>query len=175
MNPAPLRADCARCAALCCVALAFDRSALFAFDKAAGEPCPNLETCGRCRIYADREREGFGGCVRYDCLGAGQRVIQEVFAGRTWRDEPALLAPMLRAFATLREAHELLLLLNEAGKLALTRDERDSLTDLEGALQPRDGWSVYSLSRLRLSEISRRARRFLGGLRGRIPHAAARA
>jgi hypothetical protein len=43
MDDALLRAECARCAALCCVTLAFDASDLFAFDKAAGEPCPHFD------------------------------------------------------------------------------------------------------------------------------------
>jgi len=37
-----LRADCERCFGLCCVVPAFARSADFAFDKAAGEPCRHL-------------------------------------------------------------------------------------------------------------------------------------
>ncbi len=36
-----LRADCGRCAGLCCVAPAFTASADFAIDKPAGQPCPN--------------------------------------------------------------------------------------------------------------------------------------
>src|SRR6185437_7197530 len=39
-----LRADCGRCFGLCCVAPAFVRSADFAIDKPAGQPCPNLAT-----------------------------------------------------------------------------------------------------------------------------------
>jgi hypothetical protein len=62
MTSTDLRADCARCAALCCLALAFDRSPLFAFDKAAGEPCANLGSRGRCLIYAERAAKGFAGC-----------------------------------------------------------------------------------------------------------------
>ena len=67
-----LQPDCARCAALCCVALAFDRSDRFAYDKPACEPCRNLGGDDRCRIYDRREREGFSGCIRFDCQGARQ-------------------------------------------------------------------------------------------------------
>jgi len=168
MNVATLRADCARCAGLCCVALAFDRSALFAFDKAAGEPCLNLGACGGCRIHAEREREGFAGCVAYDCLGAGQRVVQEVFAGRSWREDPALLAPMLRAFEAMREVHGLLLLLSQASRLALTLAEQDALAELEAALQPKDGWSARSLGRAPLAEITQQVRGFLAPLRDQL-------
>jgi hypothetical protein len=39
MDDAEFRGDCARCAGLCCVLLAFDRGPLFAFDKPAGIAC----------------------------------------------------------------------------------------------------------------------------------------
>jgi hypothetical protein len=107
-----LRADCTRCAALCCVALAFDRSALFAYDKKAGEACRHLDRNGRCAIHASRKEVGFGGCAAYDCLGAGQFVTQTVFGGRSWRDDASLLGPMIMAFALVRELRGLLLLLN---------------------------------------------------------------
>ena len=41
---ARLRADCARCAGLCCVAPAFAASADFAIDKPAGHACPHPMT-----------------------------------------------------------------------------------------------------------------------------------
>ncbi|HZC25622.1 MAG TPA: GAF domain-containing SpoIIE family protein phosphatase, partial [Actinopolymorphaceae bacterium] len=43
-----LRADCSRCAGLCCVAPSFSASADFAIDKAAGRACPHLRTDFRC-------------------------------------------------------------------------------------------------------------------------------
>ncbi|HVV33780.1 MAG TPA: hypothetical protein VHC73_11190 [Vitreimonas sp.] len=133
MTQVTLRADCARCAALCCVALAFDRSELFAFDKAAGEPCPHL--CGgQCAIHAVREARGFSGCAAYDCLGAGQYVVQNLFGGAAWQDEPALLQPMLRAFAVVRRAHELLALLETATRLPLSGAERRRLKTLQREL-----------------------------------------
>jgi hypothetical protein len=174
MNVATLRADCARCAGLCCVALAFDRSPLFAFHKVPGEPCPNLGACGRCRIHADRQREGFAGCVAYDCLGAGQRVVQEVFAGRSWLDDPALLTPMLRAFQAMREVHGLLALLNQASRLALTPAERTALAEIEATLQPSEGWSARSLDRAPLAEITQQVRGFLAPFRDQLLRQAAK-
>src|SRR6185503_16885503 len=94
MPPTRWRGDCSCCAALCCVSFAFDRSELFAFDKAAGEPCALLGPQHACSIHAERARRGFGGCIAYDCLGAGQRVTEEVFGGRSWQAEPALARPM---------------------------------------------------------------------------------
>jgi hypothetical protein len=169
MTVAALRADCARCAALCCVALAFDRSHLFAFDKAAGEVCPNLDSCGRCRIHAAKARAGFAGCVDYDCLGAGQRVTQEVFGGgHSWREHPELLAPMLSAFALLRRIHELLLLLREAQKLPLSAKERKILLAFEEALDPPAGWSVTSLGTVPLEAMAAEVRAFLMSLRRHV-------
>ena len=55
---ARLRADCSRCAALCCVVPAFSRSSDFAIDKPAGRPCPNLRSDLRCGIHEHlRDRE----------------------------------------------------------------------------------------------------------------------
>jgi Pentapeptide repeats (8 copies) len=71
-----LTADCARCVGLCCVLLPFSRSADFAFDKAAGEPCRHLSSDHRCGIHAQLREEGMRGCVAYDCFGAGQAVTE---------------------------------------------------------------------------------------------------
>ena len=74
-----LRGDCSRCFGLCCVALSFERGPLFAFDKPAGEPCPNLTQQGRCAVHERLAAAGMTGCARYDCLGAGQ-LATEMFA-----------------------------------------------------------------------------------------------
>ncbi|HEY1486529.1 MAG TPA: pentapeptide repeat-containing protein [Micromonosporaceae bacterium] len=105
-----LRADCARCVGLCCVAPAFTKSADFAFSKKAGQPCQNLLADCRCGIHARLRDRGFAGCTTFDCFGAGQKVAQVTFPGRHWRDEPRMLA----AFEVMRELHELLWYLTEA-------------------------------------------------------------
>lgn len=69
-----LAADCSSCRGLCCRALPFTRSADFAIDKPAGVSCPNLAANFRCQIHAELLPRGFGGCVSFDCFGAGQRV-----------------------------------------------------------------------------------------------------
>ena len=104
MDDASLRADCAHCIGLCCVVLAFDRSALFAFDKPAGTPCRHLGTDDRCGIHAELAARGFAGCAHYDCLGAGQAVTA-MFAGRSWRDDPQTMREMYDAFVRVREAN----------------------------------------------------------------------
>ena len=88
-----LRADCARCFGLCCVAPAFAASADFAIDKPAGQACPHLAGDFRCGIHDELRPRGFPGCTVYDCFGAGahRRVLPA-----------ARLAPGVRMF-TFRE------------------------------------------------------------------------
>jgi Pentapeptide repeats (8 copies) len=122
-----LRADCGQCAGLCCVAPAFRASADFAISKPAGQPCPHLGAQDRCGIHDGLRERGFGGCAAYDCLGAGQQVIQVTFGGRRdWRREPA----MLGALGTMRALHELLWYLSEAAELVPPGELR---ADLEAA------------------------------------------
>lgn len=164
MDTIPLRANCAQCDALCCVALAFDRSNLFAFDKPAGVPCRNLTACGECAIHARLSASGFAGCEGYDCLGAGQRVAQEIFPGRSWREGEETARAMFEAFSILRRVHELILLLREAAKFPLPPQQRAQHADLFGALQP-PTWSHASLMAFNRSKLEADARRFLSNLR----------
>jgi uncharacterized protein YjbI with pentapeptide repeats len=122
-----LRADCARCAGLCCVAPAFARSSDFAIDKPAGRPCPNLGDDFRCGIHERLETRGFKGCTVFDCFGAGQRVTQETFGGRDWRSEPAIAGPMFAALPIMRQLHELLWYTMEALRLPAARRLHDRL------------------------------------------------
>ncbi|WP_414635465.1 pentapeptide repeat-containing protein [Actinophytocola sp.] len=117
MDPTRLRADCAHCFALCCVAPAFAASADFAIDKPAGRPCPNLGADFRCGIHDRLRPAGFPGCAVFDCFGAGQRVAQLTFAGRDWRSHPELAESMFSVFAIMRSLHELLWYLTEALRL----------------------------------------------------------
>jgi hypothetical protein len=113
-----LRADCSRCAALCCVAPAFARSADFAVDKPAGQPCHHLQADFRCGIHAVLRESGFPGCTVFDCFGAGQQVAQVTFGGRTWRDEPQIAGPMFAVLPVMRQLHEMLWHLTEAASLS---------------------------------------------------------
>jgi len=128
-----LRADCASCFGLCCVALAFTRSADFPVDKDAGEPCRNLRPDHRCAIHAGLREHGFAGCTVYDCYGAGQKISQVTLAGRDWREHPEVRASMFALLPVLRQVHELLWFLTEA--VALTTDREPGLTaDLRAAV-----------------------------------------
>jgi hypothetical protein len=118
-----LKADCARCAGLCCVAPAFARSSDFAIDKPAGRPCPHLGDDFRCGIHEHLDQRGFHGCAVFDCFGAGQHLTQGTYGGRDWRAEPG----MLGLLTVMRQLHELLWYLTEAVKLDAARPLHDRL------------------------------------------------
>jgi uncharacterized protein YjbI with pentapeptide repeats len=130
-----LRADCANCFGLCCVALPFARSADFAVDKDAGQPCPNLQSDFRCGIHAHLREKGFPGCTVFDCFGAGQKVSQVTFGGTDWRQAPQSARRMFTVFPLMRQLHELLWYITEALDLAparpLHKDLRSALTHIE--------------------------------------------
>lgn len=116
-----LRADCARCFGLCCVAPPFAASADFAIDKAPGKPCPNLQSDFRCGIHERLRPSGFAGCTVYDCFGAGQKLAQLTFAGADWRQQPAQAERMFALLPVMRQLHEMLWYLEEALTLAPAR------------------------------------------------------
>lgn len=109
-----LRADCASCFGLCCVALPFARSADFAATKPGGQPCANLLADHRCGIHGRLRGSGYRGCTVFDCAGAGQRVSQQTFGGVGWRGDPAVARSMFAVFPVVRQLHELLWYLEEA-------------------------------------------------------------
>lgn len=160
-----LRADCGRCAGLCCVAPRFSASADFAIDKAEGQPCPNLGEGFRCRIHATLRDDGFSGCAVFDCFGAGQHLVQVTFGGQTWERDPGRARLMFAVFPVMRQLHELLWYLSEAGTLvdagllatevdrlrreaeALIGSEPSTLAALDGpALRLRAGAVLASVS-----------------------------
>jgi uncharacterized protein YjbI with pentapeptide repeats len=102
----PLKADCARCVGLCCVAPPFTKGAEFAITKREGVPCPNLSADDRCSIHDRLRPAGFSGCAAYDCFGAGQTVTAQ-FGGRR-------VPEMFDIFHETRRRHELLWHLHEA-------------------------------------------------------------
>ena len=123
-----LRADCANCFALCCVAPAFTASVDFAIDKGAGRACPNLRQQDfACGIHTRLRDEGFRGCTVYDCFGAGQQVSQVTFGGRDWRQAPTTARQMFEVFPVMRDLHELLRYLTEALSLPAARSVHGEL------------------------------------------------
>ena len=168
-----LRADCERCAGLCCVVPAFSASADFAIDKDAGRPCPHLRADFRCGIHEKLRQRGFGGCAAYDCFGAGQKVVQVTFNGQDWRRSPRTARQMFEVFRIMRQLHELLWYLTEALRLersgrlhdelrrAMDETERLTRSDPDALIRPdlaaRRG-KVHALL-LRTSERARRRAR----------------
>jgi uncharacterized protein YjbI with pentapeptide repeats len=131
-----LRADCASCFGLCCVALPFTASAAFAIDKKAGRPCQNLRDDHRCGIHAQLREKGFSGCTVYDCFGAGQKVSQITFGGQDWRAGSAERARrMFDVFPVVRQLHELLWYVSEALRLPAARPLADDLRRVLGATE----------------------------------------
>jgi uncharacterized protein YjbI with pentapeptide repeats len=169
-----LRADCAQCFAICCVAPAFSRSSDFAIDKPAGVPCPHLADDHRCSIHDRLRHEGFAGCTAYDCFGAGQRLAQETFGGRDWRRHPDVAGPMMAALPLLRGLHEILWYVDDVVDLSTSAPIRAGLVAVRAAVEESAGAAgaailEVDLDALRatsaplLREASRLARAGLGG------------
>lgn len=163
MDDTLLRADCENCVGLCCVGLAFDRSEHFGFAKLAGEPCRHLDADYRCKIHDRLGPAGMGGCMAFDCFGAGQRVTAQ-FAGRSWRDNPATASAMFDAFRRMRRAHEVIGLLRTAGRLHLSAEQEMRRAALELAMT--DATAAADIAALD-TEVSA----FLAGLKELVPEA----
>nr|WP_237447771.1 pentapeptide repeat-containing protein [Nocardioides flavescens] len=100
----------------------FARSNDFAFDKAGGEPCRHLAGSA-CSIHPRLMSAGMRGCVAYDCLGAGQQVVQVTYAGRDLSS--GLPAETREVFVKVSWLHEMQVLLREVrGSDALRREVR---------------------------------------------------
>lgn len=148
-----LRADCQRCAGLCCVVPAFAKSSDFAITKPAGHPCRNLAADFRCGIHARLLDEGFAGCTTYDCFGAGQQVVQVTFGGSDWREDPTLAAPMFAAFEVMRDLHELLWHLSAALELSPLGDIRAELTSALEAVTALTASGAQELAAVEVPEL----------------------
>lgn len=159
MDVAMLRADCTRCAGLCCVLLAFDRSALFARDKPAGMRCVHLGSDCRCRIHASRAKRGFAGCVNYDCLGAGQRATA-LLLGRT-----ATAAEQFDVFAAIHRQHEVLTLLHATAAWPLSPEHRAQREALLGQTAATDMSSAAARRTFLAGPLPGEVQAFLSQLR----------
>lgn len=160
MPTTSLVADCARCCALCCVAPAFPATEDFAYEKPAHTPCCHLRSDDRCAIHARLVECGFRGCAVYDCAGAGQKVTQWTFAGRSWRSLPDP-RPMFEAFMTVRFLHGLLVLLEAARRLDLPATLATELQTIQSEIQGATFLDARSLAHLDLSELRERCDRLL--------------
>ncbi|MFF1635583.1 pentapeptide repeat-containing protein [Leifsonia sp. NPDC058248] len=148
-----LMADCANCFGLCCVALAFARSADFAFDKAAGDPCVNLDDGFRCTIHPHLRDRGFKGCTVFDCFGAGQKVSQHTFAGESWRGDPGRRADMFAVFPVMRQLHELLWYLDEALRMPAAAPIRPDLLRASAEVEAITGFPAERILQTDLEDV----------------------
>jgi hypothetical protein len=168
LDRAHLRADCANCAGLCCVAPAFAASADFAIDKPAGTPCPHLQDDFRCGIHARLRERGFPGCTVFDCFGAGQRITQGTFGGRSWREAPELAAAQFAVLPVVRQLHEALWYLLEAATLPVAAALRAEATALK---ERTERLAAGSVDELRALDVAAH-RRAVGELLDRVSAAA---
>jgi hypothetical protein len=130
-----LRADCANCFGLCCVAPAFAASSDFAIDKPAGHACPNLTDTFRCGVHSSLRDRGFAGCTVFDCFGAGQQISQHTFAGRDWRTHPDEAGRMFAVFGVMRGLRELLYYLAEALEISRAASLHPQLREARDGIQ----------------------------------------
>lgn len=151
-----LSSDCENCFGLCCVALPFAKSADFAFNKEAGTPCPNLQSNFLCGIHENLRKEGFRGCVGYECFGAGQKVSQVTYKGNNWRDNPEIAKEMFNVFPIMQQLHEMLCYLNEARN----REEAQPIyKDLQSAIEETE--HLTNLSPTSILELNVQAHRVI--------------
>lgn len=167
MHVPSLKHDCSKCAALCCIVYDFEKSDQFGYDKPAGIPCKFLEGDGACRIHAELDDRGFPGCVRYDCYGAGQRVVQDLFDGVSWQQRPELLEPMSDAFRIMRKLHELLGMLKAARGLGLPAHKIDEIDAMAQRLEI-EPLTMEKLTEFADSSVAPEVMRFLAGLREHV-------
>jgi uncharacterized protein YjbI with pentapeptide repeats len=126
---------------LCCAALPFSVSVDFAMDKAAGQPCHNLQSDFRCGVHTDLKTLGFRGCTVYDCFGAGQKLSQVTYTGEDWRKNPKTTKQMFEVFPTMWHLHELLWYLNESLNLEVTHTIH---VELQAALDETEQFTLLS-------------------------------
>ncbi|WP_104168555.1 pentapeptide repeat-containing protein [Arthrobacter sp. SX1312] len=161
LTRATLRPECSSCFALCCTALGFSRSADFAVDKPAGTPCRNLDSAFSCTIHDRLRPRGFRGCTVFDCFGAGQNVSQNLFRGVSWREEPGTAREMFTAFTVVRQLHEMLWYLAEAGTRTFDPDTSYTVDDLRSALERAMGKGAQQVLALDLDSLHTRVRSVL--------------
>ena len=144
--------ECEKCFGLCCIALYFSIHDGFPADKNAGTPCLHLDENFRCSVHKKLDIMGLRGCTAYDCLGAGQQVSQDTFAGHDWKSEPQTADLMFEVFSIMRQLYEMCWYLNEALQIKsaeIFHDEIfDALLETENATQ----LPPHSLMEFNLSE-----------------------
>lgn len=125
-----LRNDCSKCFGFCCIALYFSSSDGFPADKAAGKPCINLQQDFKCAVHKNLREKGLKGCTAYECFGAGQKVAQVTYGGRSWLEDEESSQQMFDVFLIMRQLHEMLWYLKEALRIGGNGNIQSQLSQL---------------------------------------------
>ena len=125
-----IKIDCSKCFGLCCVALYFSKLDGFPANKVAGSPCKHLQSDFGCDIHSELRNKGLKGCTSYDCFGAGQKIAQITYRGKSWISSPKLAKQMYEAFLVMRQLHEMLWYLTEAVTLENIVSIKESLQSM---------------------------------------------
>src|SRR5699024_10792577 len=121
--------DCSSCSGLCCVLLPFDRRDGFGVTKPGGTPCGHLADDDRCGIHRTLRADGWPGCTRFECFGAGQHVTQVTYGGASWRQQPDL-GEVAAVLSVVRVLHEMMLHLTTAAERAPEPVQDELLAEL---------------------------------------------
>jgi len=151
-----LEPDCDKCSALCCIAPSFAKSESFAFDKTAGVRCKHMTDDYRCEIHNVLPDKGHQGCVDYQCYGAGQKVTQDIYQGRTWMTHPDEAEEIFSVYFAVKAVHELLGYL--AGGLALCEDPQisDEIEKMQDELEEMTLVDPQALKDIQLPPLEKR-------------------
>lgn len=165
-----LVADCAACAGLCCVSPGFDAGDDFAFDKRALAPCRHLGHDNLCRINETLEDQGFPGCARFDCKGAGPYVMQHIFPRKRWRKDRELLEAISEAYRRMRAICDMIELFRVAAQLPLSAAQDAARRDMLDRLLPDPAWNAETLAKAEEDGILSDARAVLTSFRDAAAH-----
>lgn len=125
-----LKIDCPNCCGICCAALYYAKSEGFPSDKPAGQPCGMLSEDFSCSIHEKLASCNLKGCMAYDCLGAGQKVTQNIYKGKDWRSTPQIKDQMFQVFLIVYQLHQMLWYLTEALTLTCAVKYKDQINIL---------------------------------------------
>ena len=92
---------------MCCVLLPFRRSDGFGASKESGTPCHHLTESDTCGIHRTLRADGWPGCTRFECFGAGQHLTHVTYGG-SWRQQDDL-GEMAAVLTVVRALHEMML------------------------------------------------------------------
>ncbi|MCK0126946.1 hypothetical protein MWU76_21330 [Gelidibacter sp. F2691] len=158
-------ADCAACAGLCCVSPGFDAGDDFAFDKRALAPCRHLGSDNLCRIHETLEDQGFPGCSKFDCKGAGPYVMRHIFPRKRWRKDRETLEAISEAYRRMRAITDMIELFRVAEALPLSATQDAARRDMLDRLLPDPVWTADGLARAEEEGLLSDARAVLASFR----------